>query len=429
MEQCIDDLVRADAVHRSAYVDPAIFSLEMERIFERTWIYVAHESELPEPGDFTTASIGLNPVIVSRAADGTIHVLYNRCAHRGVTVCRTAAGNAPFFRCAYHGWTYDNAGRLTGTPHPSGYDAEFDKAAFGLGRVPRVAAYRGFIFACVDPNVGDLAAWLAGAAEYLDAFADSSPTGQVHTGAGVHRYFYKGNWKLQVDGSVDGYHPYILHKSFFDLQNKRSGARSDMYSSDGTTAFVAALGNGHAVVDSRGEFLKSSVFFERVRMSPGGPELIAELEQTHGAAATRDLLNKTGGNGINLMVFPNLVLIQAQIRVIRPLAHDRTNVEIRPTTLGGVPDRVNSLRLRAHELFFGPAGFGSPDDLEAFNRTQAGLEARHVEWLDFSRGRGRERNEPARVVGEVTDETHQRGIYREWKRLMNAAAGAEALAR
>jgi hypothetical protein len=122
-------------------------------------------------------------------------------------------------------------------------------------------------------------------------------------------------------------------------------------------------------------------------------------------------------------------LIQAQIRVIRPLAHDRTNVEIRPTTLGGVPDRVNSLRLRAHELFFGPAGFGSPDDLEAFNRTQAGLEARHVEWLDFSRGRSRERNEPGRVVGEVTDETHQRGIYREWRRLMNASAGAEVLAR
>ena len=202
-----------------------------------------------------------------------------------------------------------------------------------------------------------------------------------------------------------------------------------MYSSETTTAFVAALGNGHAVVDSRAEFLASNVFFERVRMSPGGPELIAELEQQYGAQAARELLSKTGGNGFNLMVFPNLVLIQAQIRVIQPLAYDRTNVEIRPTTLGGVPDRVNQLRLRSHELFFGPAGFGSPDDLEAFNRTQAGLEARHVEWLDFSRGLGRERLDHARVVGEITDETHQRGIYREWRRLMTVSAGREAAAR
>ena len=399
MEPCIDDLVRDDAVHRSAYVDPTIFALEMERIFERTWVYVGHESELPEPGDFKTTTIGLNPVIVARAPDGEIGVYYNRCAHRGVTLCQTAAGNAAFFRCAYHGWT-----------------------------VARVASYRGFIFACIDERVDDLPTWLAGAAPYLDAFADSSPTGKLDTSAGVHRYFYNGNWKLQVDGSVDGYHPYILHKSFFDLQNQRSGKRSDMYSSETTTAFVAALGNGHAVTDSRAEFLKSNVFFERVRMSPGGPELIAELEQQFGADGARELLSRTGGTGFNLMVFPNLVLIQAQIRVIQPLAHNRTNVEIRPTTLGGVPDRVNHLRLRSHELFFGPAGFGSPDDLEAFNRTQVGLQARHVEWLDFSRGRSRERLERAGIVGEITDETHQRGIYREWRRLMNAAGVPEAVA-
>jgi phenylpropionate dioxygenase-like ring-hydroxylating dioxygenase large terminal subunit len=425
----IGDLVRDDAVHRSAYVDPSIFALEMERIFERTWVYVAHESELPNSGDYKTTTIGLNPVIVSRGPDGEFHVLYNRCAHRGLTLCQSTSGNAPFFRCAYHGWTYDTSGRLTGTPHPSGYDDGFDKAAFGLGRVARVARYRGFVFACIDPGAADLTEWLAGAAEYLDAFADSSPTGKIDTGAGVHRYYYKGNWKLQVDGSVDGYHPYLLHKSFFDFQNKRSGQRSDMYSRDSTTAFVAALGNGHAVVDSREEFLKSNVFFDRVRMSPGGPELIHELERQYGAAAARDLLSKTGGNGFNLMVFPNLVLIQAQIRVIQPLTHDRTNVEIRPTTLDGVPQRVNQLRLRSHELFFGPAGFGSPDDLEAFNRTQVGLEARHVEWLDFSRGRSRERVERTRTSGQITDETHQRGIYREWRRLMEASAVREAAVR
>jgi phenylpropionate dioxygenase-like ring-hydroxylating dioxygenase large terminal subunit len=429
MKTPIEQLIRDDAVHRDVYLDPAIFALEMDRIFSSVWVYVAHESELREPGDFKTTHIGPNPVIVSRTADGEVVVFYNRCAHRGLTVCQPKAGHATFFRCAYHGWTYDIAGNLTGTPHPSGYDANFEKAEYGLGRVPRVEAYRGFIFASINPNVGSLRDWLAAAAPYLDAFADSSPTGTLDARAGVHRYYYLGNWKLAVEGTVDGYHPYLLHKSFFDFQNQRSGARSDMYSSDTTSAFVAALGNGHMVSDAREEFLKSNVFYERVRMSPGGPALIEELERTLGSEGARGLLSRTGGNGFNVMIFPNVAIIQAQIRVMVPIAAGRTNVEIYPTTLPGVPERVNQLRLRSHELFFGPAGFGSPDDLEAFNRTQRGLEARAVPWLDFSRGRSRVRQEEGRVIGHITDETHQREMYRTWRRLMTGAAVAEPVAR
>lgn len=422
MNPRIEDLVRDDAVHRSAYVDEAVFALELERIFGATWVYVAHESELPNPGDFKTTRIGRDPVIVSRAADGEIVVLYNRCAHRGLTVCQPRSGSATFFRCAYHGWTYDSGGNLTGTPFPNGYDTGFERSAFGLRRIPRVAAYRGFVFACPEPDVGPLREWLGNAAEHLDAFTDASPTGTISARAGVHRYHYQGNWKLAVEGAADGYHPYVLHKSFFDWQNARSGKRSDMYSRDGTASYVAALGNGHMLADSRPEFLGSNVFYERTRMSPGGPELIAELESSYGVEETKQLLSEAGGTGFNLMVFPNLILIQAQIRVVFPEAVDRTAVEVYPTTLDGVPERVNQMRLRAHELFHGPAGFGSPDDLEAFNRTQRGLAAAEVEWLDFSRGRSRERRDGDRIVGQVTDETHQRGMYRQWKRMMAQAA-------
>jgi phenylpropionate dioxygenase-like ring-hydroxylating dioxygenase large terminal subunit len=418
----LDDLIRDDAVHRRAYVDEAVFALEMERIFGTTWVYVAHESELPNPGDFKTTTIGRNPVIVTKTASGAIAVMYNRCAHRALTVCEAREGNAGFFRCPYHGWTYDLAGNLTGAPFPTGYAEGFDKAAFGLQHVARVDAYRGFIFACLDANVGCLHEWLSGATEYLDAFTDAAPAGKIGARAGVHRYHYAGNWKLALEGSVDGYHPYVLHKSFFDWQSQRSGKRSDMYSREGSTSYVAALPNGHALGDSRKEFLGSNVFYERTRMSPGGPALIAELEQSYGADGTKQLLSEAGGMGFNLMVFPNLILIQAQIRVVFPVAVDRTNVEVRPTTLEGVPAKVNQMRLRSHELFHGPAGFGGPDDLEAFNRTQRGLQAAEVEWLDFARGRHREQVEADRIVGQITDETHQRGIYRQWLRLMRGAA-------
>jgi len=417
-----DELIRDGAVHRNAYVDPAIFALEMERIFGATWVYVAHESELPNPGDFKTTTIGRNPVIVSRTVNGDVVVFYNRCAHRALTVCETGFGNTSFFRCPYHGWTYDSAGSLMGAPFPNAYDPSFNKTTYSLQRVAKVDAYRGFIFACMDANVCGLREWLGNVTEYLDAFTDASPTGKISARAGVHRYHFAGNWKLALDGSVDGYHPYVLHKSFFDWQTERSGKRSDMYTREGTTSYVAALGNGHALGDSRQEFLGSNVFYERTRMSPGGPELIAELERSYGADGTKQLLSEAGGTGFNLMVFPNLILIQAQIRVVFPVSVDRTNVEVRPTTLDGIPAKVNQMRLRAHEIFHGPAGFGGPDDLEAFNRTQRGLQAAEVEWLDFARGRNRERAEDGRVVGQITDETHMRGIYRQWLQMMRGAS-------
>jgi phenylpropionate dioxygenase-like ring-hydroxylating dioxygenase large terminal subunit len=418
----IDELVQDDRVHRNLYTSPDIFAAEMERIYRSVWVYVAHASEIPDAGDFKTTYVGLSPVIVARSRDGSVSVLLNRCAHRGLTVCQQQSGNAAAFRCAYHTWTYDLKGALIGTPYPKGYDEGFDRNDFGLGTAPRVAEYRGFIFASFNPGVGSLTEWLGPATEYIDGMVDASPVGKLRARSGTYRYEYRGNWKLQLEGSVDGYHPYLLHKSFFDMQDRHTGKHSDIYSREDTSAACVDLGNGHSALDSRAEFLKRDIFVERVRMGPGGADAIAELEAVHGAGGARDILRKMSNTGFNLAIFPNLILIQTQIRVIRPIAHDVTRVEITPTTLEGVPQRLNQMRLREHEIFFGPSGFGSPDDLEAFTRTQTGIAAEGMEWMDFSRGKGRERPAGDRVLGHVTDETHQRGIYREWRRLMKREA-------
>jgi len=108
--------VRDDRVHGRLYVDPAVFGEEMERIFVRGWAFVGHESEIPEPGDWVTRRIGREPVIFVRDREGTAHVLANRCAHRGTTLCWAARGNSRSFVCTYHGWTFALGGELIGVP-------------------------------------------------------------------------------------------------------------------------------------------------------------------------------------------------------------------------------------------------------------------------------------------------------------------------
>ena len=134
----IKALVQDEQVHRDVYEDPCIFDLEMERIFGRSWVYVGHQSQVPNPGDFFCTRIGRQPIVMARHTDGEIYVLYNRCAHRGVKVVNEECGSANRFMCMYHGWTYDTNGDLDFVTQPEGYpDREFDPVNNGLGRVAR----------------------------------------------------------------------------------------------------------------------------------------------------------------------------------------------------------------------------------------------------------------------------------------------------
>lgn len=116
----------------------------MDRVFTKTWLFIGHESQLSEPGDYLTNFMGEDPVIATRGADGVIRVMLNSCAHRGgMAVCSTDAGSSKFFRCPYHGWTYSNNGDLIGAPRADTvYHGELDKPRLGLKAVPRVENYK-----------------------------------------------------------------------------------------------------------------------------------------------------------------------------------------------------------------------------------------------------------------------------------------------
>jgi phenylpropionate dioxygenase-like ring-hydroxylating dioxygenase large terminal subunit len=390
-------LVEEGRVRTAIYTEPQVFDAEMERIFARTWVYLAHESEIAEPGDYKTVTIATQPVIVVRDKEARIRVLFNRCRHRGASVCQHEAGNALYFRCAYHGWTYECDGRLLGMPYASRYDPAFDREAMGLAQVPRVGMHRGFIWASLAPDGPSLEEHLGPARAFIDEVVNVSPAGEVALTAGRQRYRYDGSWKFQMENGVDAYHPNFVHQSFAVAMKKlladRLTADFSAAFNDASPAVARDLGNGHGALDMR---------------------CFAPF-----AADERN------GGGFNLAVFPNLIVIGSQVRSIWPIAWNRTEVVVQPMVLKGL-EHLTKERLRTHELFYGPAGFGQPDDAEIFRRLSDGLRATGIEWVDISRGLGRERPENGTLAGQVTDEVPQRGFYRMWKRLMTESVSATA---
>jgi phenylpropionate dioxygenase-like ring-hydroxylating dioxygenase large terminal subunit len=236
VEKALDD----DLLPVEIFNDEEVFQAEMERIFTRSWVFVAHETEIPAPGDFVQRRIGLDPVIVTRDGDGGINVLSNYCRHRGTQVCQTDQGNSRFFTCPYHGWTYSNTGDLVGTPMMRrAYGKPLDAKAWGLLRAPHVATRQGFVFASLSDDVPSLDEYLGGAGWMLDLLVGLHPDGMRVAGP-PDRYRVRGDWKTAAENfSGDVYHVPNLHKSGEAVQMAYGiGAAADL----GRTY---ELGNGH----------------------------------------------------------------------------------------------------------------------------------------------------------------------------------------
>lgn len=208
-----DELVPAEIFNSEE-----VFRAEMERIFTTTWVFVAHESEIPNPGDFVQRKIGLDPVIVTRSGDGAVNVLSNYCRHRGTQVCQTDAGNSRFFTCPYHGWTYANDGKLVGTPlmHHA-YGEPLDPDLWSLKKAPRVESRNGFVFASLSADVPPLTEWLGGAGWMLDLITNLHPDGMRVAGP-PERYLVNGDWKTAGENFAgDVYHLPTLHFSIQEV--------------------------------------------------------------------------------------------------------------------------------------------------------------------------------------------------------------------
>ncbi len=422
----IAGLVGEGRVHSRVYTDPGVFELEIERIFSRVWVFVGHESEVPNPGDYRMRTIGRTPVLLVRGADRAVRVLVNRCRHRGSQVCETESGNTKFFQCWFHGWTYDTAGALAGVPGEDAYGAGFSKKDMGLSPVPRVDSHRGFVFASLAHRGESLSDYLGHAAGMIDLMIDASPTGTILADGGMHKTEYFGNWKLV---GMDGYHPHYVHATVFASMRRNPEAgigathREDPFEDSARTR-TRDFGHGHTMLDFRAHRINHyEMHREFIMKSPGGAQYIEAMHKAHGEARAR-LLIALGGDP-HVGIFPNLQLINNQIRIVTPLAPDRTQVNMIAVRLGGVSDEMNITRLRQHESFYGPAGAGSPDDAEIFERVQRGMGAEVNPWIDLSRGMEREIiDTDGSIVGLISDEVPQRGMMRYWSELMTGESAA-----
>lgn len=405
-----DELVQPLRVHGSLYTSPEIFADELEQIWYRTWVYVGHVSEIAEPNDYVRKNIGPQDVIMSRSADGEVHLLLNRCAHRGNLVCEADAGNSSSFRCPYHGWTYRNTGDLLGYPFHQGYGGR-GNLELGLGRVPRVGVYQGFVFGSFAAEGPSLTEHLGEAKGEIDRLVRLSPAGEVQLTAGFLKHRARANWKLLVENETDGYHPQFVHASIFSVAQSGIGA---LYG-EKSTAVTRDLGGGHSENDLRPEFRRLGTpmgWFGTTEAKV--PQYASAMRALHGDAAEEILVE----GAPHVMVFPNLFIAEIQLFTIQPLAADLTVQHVTAVQLRDAPE-MNGRMLQQCIGSVGPAGLLLADDTEMYERNQAGVAELRPEWVDVRRGIAREEvDERGLRIGGATDETGIRGFWRHYKHLM-----------
>lgn len=407
-------LISEERVHGSLYTDPGIYREELKKIWFRTWVYVGHESEIPAANDYIMKSIGPEPVIMTRDKDGRVNVLHNRCPHRGNRVCMTERGNTRSFTCPYHGWTFSNDGALKGYPFQSGYEG-VDRRGLGLGRVPRVESYRGFVFASMVSDGPTLREHLGAACQSIDNLCANSPDGEIEITAGFLKHKVKANWKFLVENETDGYHPSFVHASIFEVAQSGIGS---LYSAE-STAVSRDFGNGHTENDLRPEFRKRDVPLSWFGTTPDKlPDYVGRMNAAYGERKAREIM--IDGTP-HIMIFPNLFIAEIQIFVIQPLSVEETVQHVTALQFKGAPDLNRRMRQQTMGSV-GPAGFLLADDAEMYERTQMGVHMKNPEWLYLGRGKHRERrDENGFLIGDNTDEVPSRGIWRHYKSLMEAA--------
>lgn len=411
-------------VHRTAMTSPDIYELERERIFDRCWLYVGHDSEIPAPGDYRRRTVADRPLFMVRGRDGVIRIFLNTCTHRGALVCRRDEGNAETFACFYHGWTFNNRGQLVGVPDPAGYSKGFDLSTRGLVAPPQVESYRGMYFVNFGVDVPTLADYLGEEVrDLIDLTMDSAELlGGYQVNNGSFQYDIRANWKLLSENSSDAYHLAMVHQtyiSYMEFRHKEAGV--SRAKQDNPLSRGIALKNGH--VGMLSEYPGRPIATPSPLWSPETIAEVAELRkrlaERFGEARAHQMADVTR----HLIIFPNVAFQDSptgcRIRQWWPKGPGLMEVSQWDFAPRDENKEVRAYRLEGSLAFLGPGGLATPDDIEALESCQSGYRARECEWSDMSRGMQRD--------PRADDEYQTRAFWRQWHALIQGQAGAERL--
>ena len=365
---------------RDIFTNEDLFTLEMKHIFEGNWVYLAHESQIPEINDYYTTWIGRQPVVITRDKTGQLNAVINACAHKGAMLCRRKQGNKGSFTCPFHGWTFSNTGKLLTvkdaktTQYPEQFNTD---GSHDLTRVARFESYRGFLFGSLNADVAPLEDYLGETRVIIDQIVDQAPEG-LEVLRGNSSYIYDGNWKLQMENGCDGYHVSSVHWNYATTMDRRSetGTKAvDANSWSKSVAGVYGFDNGHILLWTNTRNPEVRPVWNR------RDEIVARV----GEEKAGFIVNQTR----NLCLYPNVFLMDqfsTQIRVVRPLSVDKTEVTIFCFAPRGESAADRAIRIRQYEDFFNVSGMGTSDDLEEFRACQTAYAGSHHLWNDMSRG-------------------------------------------
>jgi len=209
---------------RGMFTDQRLFELEMKHIFEGNWVFLAHENQIPEIGDYFTTTIGRQPVLITRGKDGNLNAILNTCSHRGATLCRKKRGNKTSMTCPFHGWTFSNTGKLLKArdQKKGGYPDSFNTdGSHDLKKIARFDSYRGFLFGSLNEDVLPLSEHLGETTKVIDNIVDQAPEG-IEIIRGTSSYTYEGNWKMTAENGADGYHVGTVHWNYLSTMGHRN---------------------------------------------------------------------------------------------------------------------------------------------------------------------------------------------------------------
>lgn len=428
-------------VSREIFVSESVYRQELETLFTRAWLFVGHESQVPNPGDFFTSRMGEESVILVRDKAGELHVFLNSCRHRGMKVCRYESGNTSLFTCPYHSWTYTTDGKIRGIPlYKALYEGTLDREQWSLIEVAKLANYKGTIWATWDPEAPDFETYLGDAKLHLDQALDcrdGRPGGSEVIG--IHKWVFPANWKYAAENFLgDTYHN-PSHRSV-DLIGIGPSARHGVkgrrdneleHAEHVWISFPAGHGVHSAVQPENDPYIEQF---------KNDPEIEAYFRHCH-EERKRRLGDESRMLPFVGTLFPNTSYHGRQPRGLCAWhPHSATETEAWRFFLvdADAPASVKDFMRHYYMRYSGPAGMTEQDDLENWlyaTRASTGTIARRYAF-NYQQSMNAARRDPVvnglTVRGEVSTQISEhmaRGFYRRWADYLDNASWDALLGR